>query len=163
MATTITGSDLTVTVNDNITLNNVSYGGSTSALSTGCNQVVQRIVEVADMAAPEVGQTWTSLFNFSTANDAGVGIKLEFQYARVTNLDDTNYILLQLETVAANNVLMFKLDAGESYNITNNAMVALTAAAPATGYESTSTLSGIRAAADTDPVDVEIMVVLKTA
>jgi hypothetical protein len=161
MATTVTGSDLTVTVNDNITLNNVSYGGSTSALSSGCNQVVQRIVQVATKTGAGVLQAWTTLFNFSTKNDAGVGIKLEFQYARVTNLDDTNYILLQLETVASNNRLMFKLDAGESYNITNNAMVAIDGAAPATGYEATSTLAGIRAAANTAPIDVEIMVVLK--
>ena len=65
-------------------------------------------------------------------------------------------------TVAANNRIQLKLNAGESYNVTNNSMVAIDGVAPAVGYETYSTLAQIRAAANTAAVDIEIMVVFKS-
>ena len=161
MATIVTASDLTVTVNDSLTLNGVAYGGSTSKLDSGCNEVVQRIVKVALQAAGGVTQTWTTLFNLSTVNAAGTGIKTEFQYARITNLDNLNYLTLQLDLVAENQKIQIKLQAGESYIINNASMTAIAAAAPATGYESFSTLEQVRAAANTAPIDVEILFAFK--
>ena len=162
MATTVTASDLTVTINDSLTLNGVSYGGSTSKLDTGCNQAVQRVFDVKVKSTGEAAQTWTDLFKLSTANDAGTGITGEFQYARITNLDATNFILLQLVTEASNNRIMIKLNAGESYIVNNKEMIAIDGAAPASGYEAISNLATIRAAADTAAVDVEIFLGFKS-
>lgn len=163
MATTVTASDLTVTINDSLTLNGVSYGGSTSKLDTGCNQAVQRVFDVKVKSSGEgVAQTWTDLFKLSTANDAGTGVTGEFQYARITNLDTTNFILLQLVTEATTNRIMIKLNAGESYIVNNKEMIAIDGAAPAAGYETLSNLDTIRAAADTAAVDVEIFLGFKS-
>ena len=162
MATTVTASDLTVTVNDSLTLNGVAYGGSTSKLDSGCNEVVQRVVKVALEAAGGVLQTWTTLFNLSIANNAGTGIKTEFQYARITNLDNLNYITLQFDLIAANQRIQMKLQAGESYIVNNSSMTAIAAPAPVTGYESFSTLEQVRAAANTAAVDVEILFAFKS-
>tara|TARA_R100000963_G_scaffold35074_1_gene31694 strand:+ start:4344 stop:4835 length:492 start_codon:yes stop_codon:yes gene_type:complete len=162
MATTVTPSDLTVTVNDSLTLNNRAYGGSTSYLVSSCDEAVQRIVSVA-VKEPSGAQTWTTLFDFSTVNNAGQGIITEFQYFRVTNLDNANYLIFQILTSASNNRMAFKLEAGQSFILQGDGVRAIDSAAPGTGYEAFQTITGIRAAADTAVVDTEIVVAFKPA
>ena len=47
MATTITPSDFSVSINDSIVLNSNSYGGTSSYVANECDAADQRIVNVA--------------------------------------------------------------------------------------------------------------------
>ena len=153
MATTVTANDLSISVSDNVTLNSVAYGGTASAVDTGVNEIDQRIVNVALKAAAGTA-TWTDLFSFRTTNDLGQGILDEFKYFRVTNLDDTNYIILQFIGTTATNEISFYLPAGKSMIITSLSALPHTGSSP-TSYPTLSTIALVRAAADTAAVDVE--------
>lgn len=160
MATTITPSDFSVSINDSIVLNSNSYGGTSSYVANDCDAADQRIVNVA-LKAAEGALTWTNLFWYQTANQQGQGIASQFKYVRVTNLDNENYILLNIESQTANNSITVKLEAGESFSLQNGKLLASTSAI-AESYPVPVDVEFIKAAADTAAVDVEILTVLKT-
>ena len=161
MATTITPSDLSVTINDSIVLNSNSYGGTSSYVATDCDAADQRIVNVA-LKAAGTSLTWTNLFWYQTANQQGQGIASQFKYVRVTNLDNENYILLNIESQTANNSITMKLEAGESFSLQNGKLLA-SCSAISESYPVPVDIEFIKAAADTAAVDVEILTVLKTS
>tara|TARA_R110002072_G_scaffold218004_1_gene375703 strand:- start:359 stop:847 length:489 start_codon:yes stop_codon:yes gene_type:complete len=161
MATTITPSDLSVSINDSITLNSNSYGGTSSFVANGCTAADQRVVSVAIKSTSET-LTWTDLFWYKTTNAQGQAIATEFQYLRVTNLDTVNYILLNLESQTANNSVTIKLGAGESFNLQNGKMLSSTTEIR-TSYPTLVDIEYVKAAADTAAVDVEIMTILAPA
>lgn len=163
MATKITPSDFTANITDNITLDSRDFGGSSTYVSTECTEADQRIVKVALKAGAEEVGTWTNLFQYGTANSAGTGITTEFQYLRVTNLDDTNYCILNLVMNSANNSFQIKLGAGQSFMLQDVSMIAHCTEAPEVGYTAFSTLKTVQAAADTAACDVEIVTVFKPA
>ena len=162
MATTITPSDLSVSVNDSITLNSNSYGGTSSFVSNGCTAVDQRVVSVAVKNIIETALTWTDLFWYKTTNAQGQAIATEFQYLRVTNLDTVNYILLNLESQTTNNSITVQLGAGESFTLQNGKMLSSTTDLR-TAYPVLVDIEYVKAAANTAAVDVEIMTVLAPA
>lgn len=95
MATTITAVDLSVSITENYSLNNIQYG-NTSTKSFGDNsKVEQRIMEIPTKGGGE-GTTWTGILDLETADSAGHIIKADFKYFRVTNLDDTENFNLRL-------------------------------------------------------------------
>jgi len=163
MATTITPSDFTANITDNITLNTRDFGSSSTYVRTECTEADQRIVKVALKAGAEEVQTWTTLFNYGTANAAGTGITTEFQYVRLTNLDDTNYCIVQFVMQTSHNRFNIKLGPYESFMLQDNAAVALCVEGPEVGYTAFSTIKTIQAAADTAACDVEIVTVFKPA
>ena len=109
MATTITPSDLSVTINDSITLNSNSYGGTSPFVVNNCIAADQRIVAVAVEDIVENTLTWTNLFWYDTTNQQGQGIATEFAYLRITNLDTVNYILINIESTTLYNGITVKL------------------------------------------------------
>ena len=109
MASTVTAANLTVTVVESYTLNGVVYGNTVEKTFTSKGQVDQRIMSVATSEK--------TLFNWSTADDAGTGVKTDYAYFRVTNLDDTNFVTLRLYNGADS--FWFKLAAGESLLLMN--------------------------------------------
>ena len=145
MASTVTAADLLVTITESYTLNNVSYGNTTTKTFSSKGQVDQRIMSAAT--------TETSLFNFSTADSAGIGVAADYVYFRVTNLDDTNFVTLRLFNGADS--FWLKLAAGESLLLMNNEMDAITGSTFGAFADITSILGKANAAA----CDVEFMVV----
>jgi hypothetical protein len=160
MATTITPSDLSVTLNDSITLNSNSYGGVTPFVVGGCMAADQRIVAVAVKAITETVLGWTNLFWYDTTNQQGQGVSSEFAYLRVTNLDTVNYILLNVLSATVNNTITVKLAAGESYTLQNGQFLSSTTELR-TAYPVPVNIKQIKAASDTAIVDVEILTVFK--
>ena len=160
MATTITPSDFTSSLTDNVSLNTRNFGSNTTHTVTECTEADQRIVNVV-LADPARAAIWTELFYWDTLNQQGQGITTEFEYVRLTNLDNTNYCIVQFELAASNNVLNIKLGAGQSFMFQDVNVAVSTSAAPETGYLAYSTISKIRAAADTAPCNIEIVTVFK--
>ena len=145
MASTVTAANLTVTVVESYTLNGVVYGNTVEKTFTSKGQVDQRIMSVATSEK--------TLFNWSTADDAGTGVKTDYAYFRVTNLDDTNFVTLRLYNGADS--FWFKLAAGESLLLMNNEMDAVTG----TTFGALADITLVAALANTAACDVEFIAV----
>ena len=145
MASTVTAANLTVTVVESYTLNGVVYGNTVEKTFTSKGQVDQRIMSVATSEK--------TLFNWSTADDAGTGVKTDYAYFRVTNLDDTNFVTLRLYNGADS--FWFKLAAGESLLLMNNEMDAVTG----TSFGALADITLVAAKSDTAACDVEFIAV----
>ena len=145
MASTVTAANLTVTVVESYTLNGVVYGNTVEKTFTSKGQVDQRIMSVATSEK--------TLFNWSTADDAGSGVKTDYAYFRVTNLDDTNFVTLRLYNGADS--FWFKLAAGESLLLMNNEMDAITG----TSFGALADITLVAAQANTAACDVEFIAV----
>jgi len=145
MASTVTAANLTVTIVESYTLNGVAYGNTVEKTFTSKGQVDQRIMSVATSEK--------TLFNWSTADDAGTGVKTDYAYFRVTNLDDTNFVTLRLYNGADS--FWFKLAAGESLLLMNNEMDAVTG----TSFGALADITLVAAQANTAACDVEFIAV----
>jgi hypothetical protein len=145
MASTVTAADLTVTITESYTLNNVSYGNTTNKVFTSKGQVDQRIMSIAT--------TETSLFNWEAADSAGSGVAANYVYFRVTNLDDTNFVTLRLYNGADS--FWLKLAAGESLLLMNNEMDAITGST----FGALADITSVLGKADTAACDVEFIAV----
>tara|TARA_R100000541_G_scaffold9480_3_gene17184 strand:- start:2724 stop:3167 length:444 start_codon:yes stop_codon:yes gene_type:complete len=145
MATTVTAADLLVTITESYTLNNVSYGNTTTKTFSSNGQVDQRIMSVAT--------TEKALFNWEAVDSAGVGVAADYVYFRVTNLDDTNFVTLRLYNGADS--FWFKLAAGESLLLMNNEMDAITGST----FGALADITSVLGIANTAACDVEFMAV----
>ena len=161
MATTITPADFTCSLTDNVSLNTRDFGSSTTYAVVECTEADHRIVNVRLKSDGKDAAAWTELFYWDTTNEQGQGITTEFEYVRVTNLDNTNYCIVQFELKSSNSFLNIKLGAGQSFMFQDVNVAVSTSAAPASGYLAYSSLSKIRAAADTAPCNIEIVTVFK--
>jgi len=146
MASTVTASDLTVTITESYTLNGVSYGNTTNKVFTSKGQVDQRIMSV--MHADPI-----TLFMFGEADGADTGVAADYVYFRITNLDDTNFVTLRLFNGADS--FWLKIAAGESLLLMNNEMDAVTG----TSFGALADITHIYGQSNTAACDVEFMVV----
>lgn len=153
MATTVTAANLSVTITENVSLGNRSWGNNQIKTFTSQGEVDQRIMSIAYDSGRETGD-WTDIIYLDTVDDRGQVVAANFGYFRITNLDDTNYIVLQLYMSAAKS-LYFKVEAGESFVLMSPDADALCEA----GIPTLADIARIRAVADTAAVDIEYLVV----
>ena len=145
MASTISNATLSVVTTEAVTLNGKSYGSSNTLTIANINEVDQRIVEVTT--------TLATVLAFGTASAAGTFIRTDVKYLRITNKDDTNFIMLKL-TPTADTAIWLKLEAGKSFELhapylENNA-----------AFSAFDTLASISAQADTATVAIEYFIAL---
>jgi len=145
MASTVIASNLTVTVVESYTLNGVTYGNTVEKTFTSKGQVDQRIMNVSTSEK--------TLFNWGTVDDAGTGVKANYAYFRVTNLDDTNFITLRLYNGADS--FWMKVASGESLLLMNNEIDAVTG----TTFGALADITLVAALANTAACDVEFIAV----
>jgi len=146
MASTVTASTLTVTITESYDLNNVAYGNTNSKTFTSKGQVLQRIMSVST-SAPQ-------LLNFGAADAAGQVAVADYAYFRITNLDDTNYINLQLFN--GDDTFFYKLAAGDTFLLMNNEMDAV---GSSTTFGAFADITRILGDADTAACDIEMLAV----
>ena len=148
MATTVTAADLTVTITETISLNGVQYGNNINKTFSTQGQVDQRIMNIA------AGEgTMTDIFSFSTVDGQGIGVKNDYAYFRITNLDDTNFVTLQ---ITAGDTFWIKLKAGESFMLMDNEMDAI---ASSTVFAAFADITKVSADANTAACDIEYTVI----
>jgi hypothetical protein len=148
MATTVTAADLTVTITETISLNGVQYGNSINKTFSTQGQVDQRIMSIAPLEG-----TFTDIFSFSTVDGQGIGVKNDYAYFRITNLDDTNFITLQ---ITAGDTFWIKLKAGESFMLMDNEMDAI---ASSVVFAAFADITKVSADANTAACDIEYTVI----
>jgi hypothetical protein len=120
MATKVSASTLTVTLTEAITLNGQSYGAENKLSISGVKQVVKRIVTCLNASETNLlgaGDTISTAPGAALGYAAGYFDKDDVRYIRITNLDDTNHVLLTLrntDNTNANEVGIL-LDRGQSF------------------------------------------------
>ena len=90
MATTLTTSTLTVNITETITLNGVSRNSAVTTEIASIAEIFNRIMTV------DASTNGTGIFDVAaTLPGPGTFSRADFEYCRITNLDDTNFIIFQ--------------------------------------------------------------------
>ena len=152
MTTTLTAATLTVELKETIELNDMDQG-STNTLTIGSvNEVFKRIVTVTTTEA--------EVLAFGAAAASGTLVVADVKYIRLTNLDDTNHIILTFKS-NGNHEFAVKLDKGQSFiyngDLSSGVASSMDASASALSL-SLADLVNITADADTASCDMEIFV-----
>lgn len=108
MATTIAAATLTVDITETITLGGVNKGSSASVDIGSIGEIDNRIMSVTDSSGG------TAIFGVDTAASGLAHAKANVKYVRITNLDTSNYLILQL-TDEVSHYWELKLEAGKSF------------------------------------------------
>jgi len=101
--------NLTVTVTEAITLNSRDEGQSHVHSISGISDVYRRTMTTSTSSDSDIA-------TFSTAFSAGQFVAADMRYIRITNLDDTNHVVLTLTNQNSDEVAI-KVDIGQSFII----------------------------------------------
>jgi len=93
MANTIVSSTLSISINENIIINGVTYGNSIIRNIGGNGKADQRMMCITSTA-------FTSIFNYNTSlpDIAGQGVNSAFSYFRITNTDSAIGVTIRMST-----------------------------------------------------------------
>lgn len=147
MATTIVAQTLTITISEQITLNNQTINSENQLLVASINEVDKRIVTIPTGAEATV-------LVFGSLVAAGTYIAANVKYIRITNKDDTNFCRIRV-TKSGADTFDIKLEAGKSF-LMGNTKESVSATAGA--FSAFVDMTSINAQADTAAVDLEVFV-----
>lgn len=150
MASTLSNATLTVTVTESLTLNGSDHGSTKKMTIAGVNEVSKRIITV--LASTDSTQIYQG---HETIASHGQFIYSNVKYIRVTNLDDTNGVVLHIEDSSNSHDAQFLLPAGHVFYLTDAAACYGSAAAIAIP---TGNIEKIDAMGNGGAVDIEILV-----
>ena len=102
-------STLKVTLSEECNIEGVNYGGIRTKTYSTITSVYKHIISVSTTSA--------TILNFAdAAGDVGTLDRDSIEYLRITNLDDTNFVILGFEKEASTaSGYWVKLDAGKGY------------------------------------------------
>jgi len=153
MATTVTPSALTITIEENISLNGVDHGSKITQVIPDVTEISRRIIEV--------GLTEYEILAFGSAKSlAGTFDEDDVRYIRITNLDDTNFVTLTFKDSASQEFAV-KLDYGQSFIYNGDLATGVATTMDADNAALTVSLAdlvNITADADTAVCDLEVFV-----
>ena len=116
MATSVRNATLKVTIEEEINLNGVRQGAKNVKRISDINEIYRRIV-----SCPANNETTVALFHGTVYSDDSTLDVEDVKYIRVTNLDDTNSLTLNLQVdageddTAADESASILVGAGESF------------------------------------------------
>jgi len=119
MASTVKAKTLRVTIQEDIVLNGTNYGSKTKVNFASINEVYKRIVTCPANVDTTIFKTAVT----ADVSDAGLDLQ-DVKYIRVTNLDDSNSVNLNLQidvteidsgASTADETVTILLAAGESF------------------------------------------------
>ena len=148
MATSVRNATLKVTIEEEINLSGVRQNSENIVRISDINEVYKRIVTIP---ASEV-----TVVLFSTAVAAGTFIEGDIRYIRLTNKDDTNYIILNIEGDSSTDFSV-RLDPGASFLITSTNTSGVVDYADISGA-TLEDLTGVKATANSAASDLEVFV-----
>lgn len=147
MATTLTNATLTVTISESITLNGQAINSDNQLLVSDINEISKRIVSIPIAAE-------TTVIVFAALVAAGTFIAANVKYIRIANKGNTNFCRIRV-TKSGAETFDIKLEAGKSFIMGN---VKESVSATAVAFSAFVDATSINAQADTDAVDLEIVV-----
>lgn len=146
MASIFDSSTLTVIIQENIELNQTTYGSRTELKLSKINEINQRVVTVPT--------TQTTIMSASSAVGAGTFLSSSIQYVRLTNLDNTNWIRLTFAS-GSKNQYDVRLDPQKSFIFTNDAYSGSSSGAT---FNSFASFTNLKAVATGSASDLELFV-----
>ena len=153
MTSTVGSATLTVTLTEAITLNGYDQGSTNTLTIASVNEVSKRIVTATT--------TEQEVLAFGTAVAAGTFLEDKVVYFRITNLDDTNHVVLTFKS-EGNHEFAVKLDKGQSFiyngDISGGVVDTMDAIDGSGLTVSLGDLVNVTADADTASCDMEIFV-----
>jgi len=161
MATKVSDTTLTIRQSEDINLMGQKYGGTKTRSVSGCDEVIKRIVTVAESS----NMANNKFIVFGSTASEGTVIVGNFKYARITNLDTANSVVLTLANEAGTNMeCSFLLQAGESFILNNTKFLPDSDGTLAADKTDSSSLVDIEYVAatgidSTTSVDCEVLVV----
>ena len=155
MASTLTAATLKVRISESCTLNNKDHGAIHTKTISNINMITKRQFNIAATSTITVAEL---------AADPSGTMKYDsdlVKYIRITNTDTENHVTLRI-TNSNNDECIMKLDAKQTFIFHGDSANGMTAVFDATDGGTTGstlgTLSSIKAQADTDSVDLEVLV-----
>ena len=150
MASTIQDSKLVVKISESVILNGKEQGGVTTKILSGINTYSKRIVTLIEDTSHSVAEfVASSLIASDLEYDSD-----KLQYIRMTNLDDTNKVIITYVSAAGNAALAVR--AGGSTLLFSK--VANGSSAGDSGLTSTSRMTNLVIRPVGGNVDVEIVI-----
>ena len=154
-----TGETLTVTITEDLTIDNRDYGSKQTLTVPSIVDVTRRLVTILHTAESVIA-------TFAATIGPGGYIAGDVMYMRFTNLDDTNFVTLTFRN-QDNDEVAIKIDDGKSLVICgdNDGGMAdifnATEDADAAYSTNLGDLTNIQARADTGSVDIEMYIACK--
>jgi len=148
MATTVTAATMTVSISESISLNGKNQGATNTLSISSINEVTNRIVTIP---TSEV-----TVFSFAAAVNSGTYIASGVRYIRLTNKDDTNYVILNIEGANSTDFSV-RLDPGASYLVVSSSTTGVVDYGDISGA-TLEDLTGIKATANSAAVDLEAFI-----
>ena len=148
MASTISNAALTVTITETLNINGSNHGSTKQMTISGVNEVSKRIMTCAT-------DPGTQIYAGAAAAAYGTFVTDNVKYLRITNLDDTNFVVLHFTDESAH-YAQFVLPAGQVIFLTDVSS-SFDNATTASGFTAVN-ITRIDAMADTAAADIEIMV-----
>tara|TARA_R110000751_G_scaffold58382_1_gene123273 strand:+ start:1681 stop:2169 length:489 start_codon:yes stop_codon:yes gene_type:complete len=155
MAGTILQSDLSVTINETISLNGVAYGNSMTKTFAGNGKIDQRIMTLSGKGGE--GGVFTTILKLSSADARGQVVVADYSYFRITNTDDTNALILELYNGV--NYIYINVEAGETFLLMSPDIARLAASGLVT-FADIQEING-QSANETESIDIEYVAVTK--
>jgi hypothetical protein len=151
MASTIQKKSLTVTINETVDLGSNSFNGRTQFKISNINEVSQRVITVPTHQV--------TLLQLSSSAAGGTYMSSSLQYARVSNLDNSNYVRLTFtsgsNSVGGGNQYDVKLDPLKTFVFMNDAY---SGSATLGTFDTFASFTSLKAIANSTSVDVEVYV-----
>ena len=149
MATTETAATLSVSVSESITLNGVQKDSNVITSIASIGEVSNRIMSI------ESDTNGTEIINIaSTLAGAGTYPKGTLKYLRITNLDDTNFVVIQIPDESSH-YSELKLEAGKTLMLGD--VASIDDQADIDNFSATA-ITKIIGKADTADVDIELYI-----
>jgi len=147
MATTVRSSHLNISITEKLKLNGTEHGSTKSINISSINEVSKRVFTIATTPGTQIyaGGSTASNGTFVTDN---------VKYIRITNLDDTNFVVLHLE--GSSHYAQLKIEPGRFFILTDVSL-SFDGANAVSGYTPVS-ITKIDAMADTASCDIEVFV-----
>jgi hypothetical protein len=147
MASTISASTLKVQIVEDIELNGVKRGSRSYHTFTNIKQIDERVMTVP---THEV-----DVLLLSSSAGAGTYSTSSFKYARLTNLDDTNYVSITMVSGSDGSKSVQKLLPKTSMMITSPA---LSGSSSGVSFGSFSNMTAVKASANSSAVDLSLFI-----
>ena len=155
MASTISSANLKVKITEEIILNGKDQGSSNTLTIGSINEVSSRIITISS-------GSFTTLFNVtdSSSGSAGSFLSSSLKYARITNKDDANVVLLR---VSGSHTTDLRLDPGRSFILTDTRISGSDTGSTTTtidveGYTGSLNINSISAEPPGSGVDIEYFI-----
>ena len=146
MSSTFDSAMLTITINEDVKLNGHQVGSKVVQAVGSVSEASRRIFSIPTYEV--------TILALSSSAGAGTYSTDNFRYARITNLDDTNYVRLSFSSGSLNKYDV-KLPAKNTFIFTSPSMSGSSTGA---AFNSFVNFDSLKATSDTAAVDVELFV-----